>query len=81
MYGCSSSTIQKSETVAVIRNGRIIEQGSHSELVAEGRGGSRDNLIKLQGSSNVQQRSLCSNRLSNSDSATSAEVLITSTKF
>lgn len=43
------STIQKSDTIALIRNGRIMEQGSHSELVAKGRGGSYYNLIKLQG--------------------------------
>jgi len=45
------STIQKSETIAMIRNGRVDEQGSHSELVAKGRGSSYYNLIKLQGGS------------------------------
>lgn len=44
------STIQTANTIAVIKNGRTIEQGSHSELVNKGRSGSYYNLIKLQGS-------------------------------
>ncbi|ONK77679.1 uncharacterized protein A4U43_C02F9360 [Asparagus officinalis] len=43
------STIEKADMIALISNGRIVEQGSHSELVAKGRGGSYYNLIRLQG--------------------------------
>lgn len=45
------STIQRADMIALIRNGRIIEQGSHSELVAQGQGGSYYNLIELLGGS------------------------------
>ncbi|CAI9093062.1 OLC1v1028468C1 [Oldenlandia corymbosa var. corymbosa] len=40
------STIQKSDTIAVIRNGMVVEKGSHSDLV--GRQGAYYSLIKLQ---------------------------------
>ncbi|KAK9117388.1 hypothetical protein Sjap_016335 [Stephania japonica] len=42
------STIQKSDTIAVIKNGNVVEKGSHSNLLAIGRGGSYYSLIKLQ---------------------------------
>ncbi|KAH9803368.1 ABC transporter B family member 15 [Citrus sinensis] len=45
------STIQKSDTIAVIKNGRVVEQGSHNELVALSRGGAYYSLIKPQGGS------------------------------
>ena len=41
------STIQKSEFIAVIKNGRIVEQGTHSELLAVGHSGSYY-LVKAQ---------------------------------
>ncbi|KAL5991245.1 hypothetical protein ACLOJK_012152 [Asimina triloba] len=48
------STIQKSESIAVIKNGKIVEQGSHSELLEKGPGGTYYALIRLQkGSSNA----------------------------
>lgn len=43
------STIQKSDCIAVIKNGKVVEQGSHSNLLAIGPGGSYHSLIKLQG--------------------------------
>ncbi|XVF77627.1 hypothetical protein PTKIN_Ptkin14bG0061400 [Pterospermum kingtungense] len=43
------STIQKADTIAVIKNGKVAEQGSHNELVSLGRGGAYYSLIKLQG--------------------------------
>lgn len=43
------STIQKADTIAVIKNGKVVEQGSHSNLLAQGRG-AYYSLIKLQGS-------------------------------
>ncbi|XVF03975.1 hypothetical protein REPUB_Repub05bG0040400 [Reevesia pubescens] len=43
------STIQKADTIAVIKNGKVAEQGSHNELVSLGRGGAYHSLIKLQG--------------------------------
>ncbi|XP_039124821.1 putative multidrug resistance protein isoform X2 [Dioscorea cayenensis subsp. rotundata] len=42
------STIQKSDSIAVIKNGQVIEEGSHSELTRKGRGGTYYELIKLQ---------------------------------
>ncbi|XP_034683654.1 ABC transporter B family member 15-like [Vitis riparia] len=43
------STIQKSDTIAVIKNGKVVEQGSHSDLLDVGHGGTYYSLIKLQG--------------------------------
>ncbi|KAI3905420.1 hypothetical protein MKW98_013218 [Papaver atlanticum] len=44
------STIQKADTIAVIKNGKVAEQGSHSRLLEIGHGGSYYSLIRLQGS-------------------------------
>ncbi|KAF9606676.1 hypothetical protein IFM89_027720 [Coptis chinensis] len=43
------STIQKSDSIAVIKDGKVVEKGSHSNLLAIGHGGSYYSLIKLQG--------------------------------
>jgi ATP-binding cassette subfamily B (MDR/TAP) protein 1 len=45
------STIQKANTIAVIKNGKVVEQGSHNDLVSLGQGGDYYSLIKLQGGS------------------------------
>lgn len=50
------STIQKSDTIAVIKNGKVAEQGSHNELFSLGRGGAYYSLIKLQGAGNSPYR-------------------------
>ncbi|KAA8529665.1 hypothetical protein F0562_034235 [Nyssa sinensis] len=42
------STIQKSDSIVVIKNGEIVEQGSHSDLLAVGDGGFYYSLVKLQ---------------------------------
>ncbi|CAN6235394.1 unnamed protein product [Urochloa humidicola] len=42
------STVQKSDTIAVVKSGNVVERGRHGELVAAGRGGMYYNLIKLQ---------------------------------
>ncbi|KAK1381545.1 putative multidrug resistance protein [Heracleum sosnowskyi] len=42
------STIQKSDTIAVVKDGKVVEQGSHSQLLARGEQGSYFSLIKLQ---------------------------------
>lgn len=42
------STIQKSDTIAVIKNGQVAEQGSHNQLLSLGRGGEYYSLIKTQ---------------------------------
>lgn len=42
------STVQKSDVIAVVRNGKVVERGRHGELVAAGRGGLYYHLIKLQ---------------------------------
>ncbi|WCJ38603.1 ABC transporter family protein [Euphorbia peplus] len=43
------STIQKADTIAVIKNGKVVEKGSHSDLLAVGKNGAYYSLIKLQG--------------------------------
>ncbi|KDP39051.1 hypothetical protein JCGZ_00808 [Jatropha curcas] len=45
------STIQKSNSIAVIKNGKIVEEGSHHELISLGHNGVYYSLIKGQGSS------------------------------
>ncbi|XP_011030854.1 PREDICTED: putative multidrug resistance protein [Populus euphratica] len=45
------STIQKSNCIAVIKNGKVVEQGSHKELIALGSGGEYYSLTKLQSGS------------------------------
>nr|XP_043629566.1 putative multidrug resistance protein [Erigeron canadensis] len=42
------STIQKSDSIAVIQDGKVAEQGSHSDLLSV-RGGAYSNLVKMQG--------------------------------
>ncbi|KAL3511376.1 hypothetical protein ACH5RR_030777 [Cinchona calisaya] len=42
------STIQKSDSIAVIKNGKVVEQGSHFDLLAIGNHGAYYSLIKLQ---------------------------------
>lgn len=42
------STIQKSDTIAVIENGRIVEEGSHDELLSRGENGAYYSLVRLQ---------------------------------
>ncbi|KAL2476242.1 ABC transporter B family member 15 [Abeliophyllum distichum] len=45
------STIQKSNSIAVIKDGKVVEQGSHSDLLSVGNGGAYYSLVKLQGGS------------------------------
>ncbi|KAL0297043.1 UNVERIFIED_CONTAM: ABC transporter B family member 15 [Sesamum radiatum] len=42
------STIQMADCIAVVKNGKIVEHGSHSELLALGDPGSYYSLVKLQ---------------------------------
>ncbi|KAK4286054.1 hypothetical protein QN277_002665 [Acacia crassicarpa] len=42
------STIQKSNSIAVIKDGKVAEQGSHNELISLGRDGAYYSLVKLQ---------------------------------
>ncbi|KAE8687960.1 ABC transporter B family member 18 [Hibiscus syriacus] len=42
------STIQKPDSIAVIKNGKVVEQGSHSGLLGMGRARAYYSLIKLQ---------------------------------
>ncbi|PQQ05201.1 hypothetical protein Pyn_23901 [Prunus yedoensis var. nudiflora] len=44
------STIQKADSISVIENGKVVEQGSHNELLAIGRGGAYHSLFQLQNS-------------------------------
>lgn len=50
------STIQKADSIAVIMNGKVAEQGSHSELVSLGSGGAYYSLIKLQSNQAISAR-------------------------
>lgn len=49
------STIQKSNSIAVIKHGRVAEQGSHNELISLGRNGAYYSLIKLQNGASPPQ--------------------------
>ncbi|CAM6090512.1 unnamed protein product [Calypogeia fissa] len=42
------STIQNCDTIAVIQEGSILEQGKHEDLIAKGEGGAYYSLVKLQ---------------------------------
>ena len=42
------STIQKAHSIAVIKNGQVAEQGSHSDLLAIGSRGVYYSLVELQ---------------------------------
>lgn len=42
------STIQMADCIAVIKNGKIVEEGSHSELLARGDDGAYYSLVRLQ---------------------------------
>ncbi|KAH6801900.1 ABC transporter family protein [Perilla frutescens var. frutescens] len=42
------STIQMAHCIAVIKNGKIVEEGSHSELLARGNHGAYYSLVRLQ---------------------------------
>ncbi|XP_061346983.1 putative multidrug resistance protein, partial [Gastrolobium bilobum] len=42
------STIQSVDSIAVIKNGKVVEQGSHSELLNVGSNGTYYSLIRLQ---------------------------------
>jgi ATP-binding cassette subfamily B (MDR/TAP) protein 1 len=42
------STIQKADSIAVISDGKVVERGSHYDLLTIGRGGAYYSLIKLQ---------------------------------
>ncbi|KAF0891678.1 hypothetical protein E2562_010895 [Oryza meyeriana var. granulata] len=42
------STVEKSDTIAVVKDGRVAERGRHHELLAVGRAGTYYNLIRLQ---------------------------------
>ncbi|TYJ49973.1 hypothetical protein E1A91_A01G171800v1 [Gossypium mustelinum] len=41
------STIEKADSIAVIKNGKVVEQGSHSNLLGIGRAGAYYSLINL----------------------------------
>ncbi|XP_073158021.1 putative multidrug resistance protein [Henckelia pumila] len=43
------STIQRSNSIAVIKEGKVAEQGSHSDLLALGNQGAYHSLVKAQG--------------------------------
>lgn len=42
------STIQSVDSIAVIKNGKVVEQGSHSQLLNVGSNGAYYSLIRLQ---------------------------------
>lgn len=42
------STIRKAESIAVLQDGVILEQGKHNELLAKGEGGAYYSLVQSQ---------------------------------
>ncbi|KAG6398751.1 hypothetical protein SASPL_140220 [Salvia splendens] len=42
------STIQMADNIVFIKNGKVVEEGSHSDLIAHGDGGFYYSLVKLQ---------------------------------
>lgn len=46
------STIQNVDTIAVIKNGKLVEQGSHSQLMNVGTKGAYYSMIRLQRGTN-----------------------------
>lgn len=42
------STVEKSDKICVIENGRVVEQGSHGELLGKGEKGAYFSLVKCQ---------------------------------
>ncbi|KAK4386992.1 putative multidrug resistance protein [Sesamum angolense] len=47
------STIQKSNSIAVIKDGKVVEQGSHSDLMAMGNRSAYVSLVRPQGGSSL----------------------------
>lgn len=45
---CRLSTIQNADTIAVMQDGVILEQGTHEQLMAKGEGGGYFALVSLQ---------------------------------
>lgn len=43
------STIQTSDSIVVLKNGKLVEKGSHYDLLSRGEGGAYYSLVKLQG--------------------------------
>ncbi|KAI8020546.1 putative multidrug resistance protein [Camellia lanceoleosa] len=42
------STVQKSDKISVIHKGRVVEEGSHDELLSKGENGAYHSLVRLQ---------------------------------
>ncbi|XAR56648.1 Xenobiotic-transporting ATPase [Bertholletia excelsa] len=53
VVGHRLSTIRKFHSIAVIKGGKVAEQGTHSDLIALGRGGAYYSLVELQSSSSL----------------------------
>ncbi|PIA30333.1 hypothetical protein AQUCO_05600042v1, partial [Aquilegia coerulea] len=53
------STIQKADSIAVIENRRIVEKGSHSELLAKGDKGLYYSLVRLQQYDTLEVQKQC----------------------
>lgn len=45
---CRLSTIQNADTIAVMQDGVILEQGTHEQLMAKGESGGYFSLVSLQ---------------------------------
>ncbi|KAK9165115.1 hypothetical protein Scep_000306 [Stephania cephalantha] len=48
------STIRDADTIVVLQNGRVLESGSHAELMSKGEGGEYATLVKMQVLSDVK---------------------------
>lgn len=47
------STIRKADSIAVIKNGKVAEKGSHSDLLSLGSGGVYHSLVNSQGTNSI----------------------------
>lgn len=45
---CRLSTIRNADSIAVLQDGVILEQGKHNDLLAKGEGGAYYSLVHLQ---------------------------------
>lgn len=51
------STISNVDTIAVVKNGKIIESGTHMELISKGDDGEYAKMVNLQTSANSEKGS------------------------
>ncbi|KAK9129443.1 hypothetical protein Sjap_009930 [Stephania japonica] len=68
------STIRDADTIMVLKNGQVVQRGSHLELMCDGEDGEYAALVRLQGSSYVKNRSHQENSNDHSQAIISSEI-------